>query len=65
MVGVRQLLLHISMYLRPSVVNIYLAWPVGWFFSSLFVFIYYIIKIRIPYSRQARKTTPHSVSRHF
>ncbi len=28
----------------------YFAWPVGWFFAVLFVFIYFMVKIRIPYN---------------
>ena len=46
MVGVRQLFLIISMSIRYSVLNVYLAYPVGWVFAGIPVFIFYLIVIR-------------------
>lgn len=41
MIGCRQLWLAISMGIRHSVYNIFISFPLGWFFSALFVIIYY------------------------
>ncbi len=42
MIGCRQIFLAVSMRVNYSVTNIYVGYPVGWFFSALFVFIYYV-----------------------
>ena len=46
MIGCRQLWLAISMGIDYSVKNIFIGYPVGWGFSALFVFLYYIFVIR-------------------
>ncbi len=46
MVGMRQLFLNIFMHLSPSAEIVYYAYPVGWFFAALFVFIYYLKTIK-------------------
>ena len=50
MIGCRQLFLYIAMQLNYSVINVYVAFPVGWACAALFVMIYYFIKIRPKYS---------------
>ena len=49
MIGCRQLWLAISMSVRYDVANIFIGYPVGWFFSALFVFVYYWFAIRKKY----------------
>ena len=46
MIGCRQLFLAVSMAYNHSVYNIYIGYPVGWFFSAVFVIIYYFTVIR-------------------
>ncbi|MBQ3864311.1 MAG: MATE family efflux transporter [Clostridia bacterium] len=46
MIGCRQIFLAVSMAYNHSVYNIYIGYPVGWFFSALFVMIYYFVVIR-------------------
>ena len=46
MVALRQIFLAVSMAYNHSVYNIYIGYPVGWFFSALFVMIYYFVVIR-------------------
>lgn len=45
MIGVRQLYLAISTHFSNDIRFIYAGYPVGWFFSALFVCIYYFIVI--------------------
>ena len=45
MIGVRQLYLAISTSISNDVRIIYAGYPVGWFFSALFVCIYYFAVI--------------------
>ena len=54
MIGCRQLFLFVAMKLNYSVINVYVAFPVGWACAALAVMIYYFIKIRPRYS--AKKT---------
>jgi len=54
MIVMRQIFLAISMSVSHSVTNVYFAFPVGWGFSALFVFVYYYFAIRRPY---LQKTT--------
>lgn len=49
MVGCRQLWLAVSMGINGSVTNIFIGYPLGWFFSALFVFLYYWFSIRRNY----------------
>ena len=42
MIGLRQLFLAISMHFNHSVTNVYIGYPLGWFFSVLFVVLYYL-----------------------
>ncbi len=44
MVGVRQLFLNIIMRYNYVISNVYLAYPVGWTASAVFVGIYYLVK---------------------
>lgn len=46
MIGCRQVFLSVSMAVSRSVANIYYCFPVGWFFSALFVMIYYFIVVK-------------------
>ena len=56
MIGCRQLWLAISMSINRSVTNIFIGYPLGWFFSALFVFLYYWFKIRNKYVGELKKT---------
>ncbi len=40
MIGCRQVFLAVTMHLNYSVQNIFIGYPVGWFFSAFFVFLY-------------------------
>ena len=59
MIGMRQLWLAVSMSINYKVENVFVGFPIGWFFSAVFVFIYYYFKIRKPYKAQlkAEKTS--------
>ncbi len=46
MVGMRQLFLNIAMARSYVITNVFYAYPVGWFFSGLFVIIYYLVRRR-------------------
>ncbi len=46
MIGCRQLWLAISMEVNYSVTNVFIGFPVGWGFSALFVFLYYILVMK-------------------
>ena len=46
MIGCRQLWLYLSMSVRHTVTNVYIGYPLGWFFSAVFVMIYYFLAIR-------------------
>ncbi len=52
MIGCRQLWLFISMNLHRTVTNVYIGYPLGWFFSALFVMIYYFTAIRRNYQKK-------------
>lgn len=58
MIGCRQLWLAISMGMHRSVTNIFIGYPLGWFFSALFVFLYYWFAIRKKYKAQLLETVP-------
>jgi len=49
MIGCRQLFLAVSMSINHTVNNVFVGFPVGWFFSALFVMIYYFARIRRKY----------------
>ncbi len=51
MIGCRQLFLFIAMRIKWDIGIVYVAYPVGWFFAALFVFIYYLFRIRKRYYR--------------
>lgn len=51
MIVMRQIFLAIVLTIDHNVLYIYLCYPVGWFFSALFVYIYYLIKIKISYKK--------------
>lgn len=53
MIGCRQLWLAISMGINSSVTNIFIGYPVGWFFSAFFVFLYYWFAVRKKYKAAA------------
>ena len=53
MIGCRQLWLAISMGINSSVTNIFIGYPVGWFFSAFFVFLYYWFAVRKKYKAPA------------
>lgn len=42
MVGVRQLFLYISMHISWDIRNVFIGFPVGWFFQVFFIFLYYL-----------------------
>lgn len=44
MVGVRQLFLAVSMHYNHDPVNIYWCYPVAWISTSLFIFVYYMLR---------------------
>ncbi len=46
MIGCRQVFLAVSMHVNYSVTNIFIGYPLGWFFSALFVFLYYVYIVR-------------------
>ncbi len=49
MIGCRQLWLYLSMGVNHTVTNVYIGFPLGWFFSAVFVMIYYFLAIRRNY----------------
>lgn len=55
MVGMRQLYLAIASSLSSDPRLIFYCYPVGWFFASLFVMLYFYIKIRIPYLKRVKR----------
>lgn len=50
MIGCRQVWLAITMSINYNTANIFIGYPVGWFFAALFVYLYY--------RRFVRKTLP-------
>ena len=52
MAGCRQLFLQLTMARHFDVNNIYYGYPVGWGCASLFVIVYYLITIVLPYRRK-------------
>ncbi len=54
MIGCRQLYLAIGMHIVRTPVHVYIGFPLGWFFSALFVFIYYLVQIKIPYKNSGK-----------
>ena len=53
MIGCRQIFLALSMHFNRDVVNVYISYPAGWFFASLFVVIYYYVTIRSKHKEDA------------
>lgn len=53
MIVMRQIFLAVALNYDHNVFFIYICYPVGWFFSALFVYIYYVFKIKIPYRKEA------------
>ncbi len=51
MIGCRQLYLIIAMNVHYSIWTLYAAFPVGWFFASASVILYYFLAIRRRYKR--------------
>ena len=51
MIGCRQLYLIIAMNIHYSIWTLYAAFPVGWFFASSSVIVYYFLAIRRRYKR--------------
>ena len=56
MVGVRQIFLNTAMAVNPCAEMVYWAYPVGWGAASLFVFIYFLFAIVLPYRRTQSAT---------
>ncbi len=57
MIGLRQLFLFITMnYISWDIRFVYAGFPVGWFFASGLVFLYYWFRIRLPYNRGTLET---------
>ncbi len=54
LIVMRQIFLAISMSVSRTVTNVYFAYPVGWGFSALFVFLYYWFAIRRPYHHKTQ-----------
>ena len=52
MIGCRQIWLAVSMFYKPSIWNIYIAFPLGWAFSALFVLLYFYVVIFWPYQKK-------------
>ncbi len=55
MIGCRQIFLAVTMSIDHNVFNVYYGYPVGWFFSALFVIIYYYSVIYRQYHRVVEK----------
>ncbi|MBE6017771.1 MAG: MATE family efflux transporter [Lachnospiraceae bacterium] len=51
LIAMRQIFLAIAMHISHDIKLVYLGWPVGWFFSALFAFIYFMFAIYRPYRR--------------
>lgn len=51
MVGMRQIFLHTAMALHPCAEVVYISFPVGWGCAALFVFLYFLFAIVLPYYR--------------
>ncbi|MBR3127902.1 MAG: MATE family efflux transporter, partial [Solobacterium sp.] len=59
MVGVRQLFLYISMHISWDIRNVFIGFPVGWFFQVFFIFLYYLHLKRSGKLDQVFKKTNH------
>lgn len=57
LIGCRQIFLAISMAINHTIVNVFWAYPVGWFCSALLSFSYYYFTIRRPYNKAHPKVT--------
>lgn len=55
LIAMRQIFLAIAMIIDHNIRLVYLGWPVGWFFSALFAFIYFMFAIALPYHRQKKE----------
>lgn len=51
LIVMRQIYLAIAMHISHDIKLVYLGWPLGWFFSALFAFTYFMFAIYLPYRR--------------
>ena len=56
MIVLRQIWLAISMSLNRDIMNVFIGYPLGWAFSAIFVFIYYIIMIKKKFPVESRES---------
>ena len=56
MIVLRQIWLAISMSLNRDIMNVFIGYPLGWAFSAIFVFIYYIIMIKKKFPAESRES---------
>lgn len=56
LIVMRQIYLAVAMSIEHDIQLVLVGWPVGWFFSALFSFTYYMFFIRLPYIRKKRNT---------
>ncbi len=51
MIVMRQIFLAVVLSIDYNIFYIYICYPVGWFFSAVLVYIYYLFKIKRPYKQ--------------
>lgn len=51
MIGCRQIFLNVSMHIARNIRFVFLSFPIGWFFSAVFVCIYYVINRKKLYAQ--------------
>lgn len=54
LIVLRQIYLAVAMHLNHNIQLVFLSWPVGWFFSALFAFLYYMFAVKLPYRRSVK-----------
>lgn len=51
LIVLRQIYLAVATHMEHNIVLVFLSWPVGWFFSALFAFLYYMFAVKLPYRK--------------